>query len=63
MIEISKEYLPQVSCGLSDPRVKIHIQDGIEFIAQHTQEFDVIITDSTGPFGEKGGKVFTFLSL
>lgn len=52
-----------MSCGLSDPRVKIHIQDGIEFIAQHTQEFDVIITDSTGPFGEKGGEVFTFLSL
>jgi len=45
-----------VSSGLSDPRVKIHIQDGIEFVAQHTQEFDVIITDSPDSIYENGNE-------
>ena len=63
MIEISKQYLPQLSCGFSDPRVHVHIQDGKEFMAQYNQEFDVIITDSSDPVGEKGERVITFLSV
>ena len=53
MVEISKQYLPQQSCGFSDPRVQVHIQDGEEFVAQHKQKFDVIITDSSDPVGEE----------
>lgn len=53
MIEISKQYLLQQSCGFSDRRVQVHIQDGVEFMAQHKQKFDVIMTDSSDPVGEK----------
>ena len=63
MIEISKQYLPQLSCGFSDPRVQVHVQDGKEFMAQYNQEFDVIITDSSDPVGEKGERVITCLSV
>ena len=57
MIEISKQYLPQLSCGFSDSRVQVHVQDGKEFMVQYNQEFDVIITDSSDPVGAKGGRV------
>ena len=56
MIEISKQYLPQLSSGFSDPRVQVHIQDGAEFMVHHKQTFDVIITDSSDPIGEEGNQ-------
>ena len=51
MVELSKKYLPYMSVGFEDPRVKVHIQDGIEFIGQNKETFDVIITDSSDPIG------------
>ena len=51
MIEVSKQFLPQTAVGFSSPKVHVHIQDGMEFMAQHKAEFDVIITDSSDPIG------------
>ena len=50
-MELSKQYLPQLSCGFSDSRVAVHYQDGAEFMTQHPSQFDVIITDSSDPIG------------
>ena len=52
MVELSKQYLSHLSCGLSDPRVQLHIQDGEMFVAQCKQMFDVIITDPSDDLGE-----------
>nr|WP_303872827.1 polyamine aminopropyltransferase [Tepidanaerobacter acetatoxydans] len=54
VIETSKKYFPSVSCGLSDPRVKIFCEDGIEFVKKHSG-YDVIIIDSTDPIGPAVG--------
>ncbi|CAI8037195.1 Spermidine synthase, partial [Geodia barretti] len=51
VVELSKQYLPQLSCGFSDSRVAVHYQDGAEFMTQHPSQFDVIITDSSDPIG------------
>ncbi len=51
MIELNKKYLPQLSVGFSNPKVEVHIQDGNEFLNDHNNEFDVIITDSSDPIG------------
>ena len=51
VVELSKQYLPQLSCGFSDSRVAVHYQDGAEFMTQHMSQFDVIITDSSDPIG------------
>ena len=56
VIEVCKRYLPQLSCGFSDPRVQVHIQDGQEFIAKNKQKFDVIITDSPDTFLDDGNE-------
>ena len=55
VVELSKQYLPQLSCGFSDARVKVHYRDGAEFMAEHSDEFDIIITDSSDPIGRDGG--------
>jgi len=51
VVAAAKEYLPEISCGFSDPRVTIHHTDGIKFIAHCKDEYDVIIIDSSDPIG------------
>ncbi|KAF2239272.1 putative spermidine synthase [Viridothelium virens] len=51
VIRLSKKYLPGMSVGFQHPAVKTHIGDGFEFLRDRTNEFDVIITDSSDPEG------------
>ena len=51
VIEISRRYFPAVSCGLDDPRVHIHIEDGTRFVSNVEDAYDVIVVDSTDPVG------------
>mmetsp|Transcript_26255 Transcript_26255/g.52323 ORF Transcript_26255/g.52323 Transcript_26255/m.52323 type:complete len:298 (+) Transcript_26255:77-970(+) len=47
----AKAHMPFVACGFDDPRVKVHIMDGFEFMKNNPGTFDVIITDSSDPVG------------
>ncbi|KAH9513472.1 hypothetical protein Btru_033153 [Bulinus truncatus] len=51
VVEASKQYLPGMAISFSNPRLHLHIMDGFEFMGQHQEEFDVIITDSSDPIG------------
>ena len=51
VVEICREYLPQTACRLTDPRVHIFYQDGLKFVRRKENEYDLIIVDSTDPFG------------
>ncbi len=55
VVDVSRQYLPSISCKLDDPRVSIVFTDGIEFVSQHRSEFDLIIVDSTDPIGPAKG--------
>lgn len=55
VIEECKKYLPQISCALEDQRCEIFIGDGIKYVHEHKNEFDIIIVDSTDPFGAAEG--------
>jgi spermidine synthase len=56
VIEKSIELLPSIACELKgNPRVKIHVEDGIAYIRNHKNEFDVILVDSTDPVGPAVG--------
>lgn len=55
VVNASRRYLPTISVGLSDPRVQIEITDGIVYVREHPNEFDVIIVDSTDPIGPAVG--------
>jgi spermidine synthase len=51
VIDVSKEYLPELAKGYDDPRVQVHVMDGALFMEQNQESFDVIITDSSDPIG------------
>ena len=51
--EVCKKYLPQTACRLEDERVEIHYEDGLKFIRRCKDEYDLIIVDSTDPFGRE----------
>ena len=55
VVEVCRKYLPQTACRLDDPRVEIHYQDGLKYIRSHEDEYDLIIVDSTDPFGPGEG--------
>lgn len=55
VIEVSKQYLPFTAKGFADARVHVYIQDGLKFIRRKKDEYDLIIVDSTDPFGPGEG--------
>lgn len=62
MVEIDKmvvdaclEFLPQTSCKLNDSRVNLLFEDGLKFVRTKQNEYDLIIVDSTDPFGPGEG--------
>lgn len=55
VVEECKKYLPEISCALENSRCEVFIGDGIKYVHEHKNEFDVIIVDSTDPFGAAEG--------
>lgn len=54
-IEVCKEFFPDNAKGLDDERVSVYCQDGLRFLRSKTGEYDLIINDSTDPFGHTAG--------
>ena len=55
VIDACKKYLPSIAGMLDDERVDIQVRDGIEYISQHEDAFDIILIDSTDPMGPGEG--------
>jgi spermidine synthase len=55
VVEVCKKFLPQTAGALCDPRVNFYFEDGLKFIRHCKNEYDVIIVDSTDPFGPGEG--------
>ena len=55
VVEVCKQYLPKTASGFEDERVKIYYQDGLKFVRAKENEYDLIIVDSTDPFGPGEG--------
>ena len=52
VVDMCKKHFPAHSDGaFDDPRVNLVINDGVEFIVNNDDKFDVIISDSTDPEG------------
>ncbi len=59
VIDMCRQYMPSISAGaFDDPRAEIIIADGVRFMAETENRFDVIIIDSTDPIGP-GEVLFT----
>ena len=55
LVEVCREHFPELACGLLDPRVNVYYQDGLRFLRNKTDEYDLIINDATDPFGHTEG--------
>lgn len=51
VIQAGRDFFPQLSCSFNDPKSKLLITDGIQFVKENKNAFDVIIVDSTDPIG------------
>ncbi|WP_315709737.1 polyamine aminopropyltransferase [Brenneria uluponensis] len=59
VVAFCRQYLPQHSAGAyNDPRFRLIIDDGVNFVKQCHEKFDVIISDCTDPIGP-GESLFT----
>lgn len=55
VISTARRFFPKVACEYDNPKVNVHITDGFKFVKEHKNEYDIIVVDSTDPFGP--GKV------
>ena len=55
VVQVCREYLPFTTTGLDDPRVSIRYEDGLKFVRRCEDAYDLIIVDSTDPFGPGEG--------
>ncbi|WP_208022559.1 polyamine aminopropyltransferase [Desulfonema ishimotonii] len=51
VVSACREYIPSVSCALSNPRLELRIEDGVRYVARTREKFDVVMVDSTDPIG------------
>ncbi|MCI2106149.1 MAG: polyamine aminopropyltransferase [Intestinimonas sp.] len=54
-VQVCREYFPEVADSLNNPKVNITYQDGLRFLRGRQAEYDIIINDSTDPFGHTEG--------
>ena len=55
VVDVCIKYLPQTACKLDDKRVNLLFEDGLKFVRTKVNEYDLIIVDSTDPFGPGEG--------
>ncbi|XP_004509836.1 spermidine synthase 2 [Cicer arietinum] len=52
VVEVSKQYFPEVAVGFNDPRVTLRIGDGVAFLKAAAEgTYDAVIVDSSDPIG------------
>ena len=55
VVEACRCYLPENACRLDDSRVHIYFDNALRFIRRRHAQYDLIIVDSTDPFGPSEG--------
>mmetsp|Transcript_13680 Transcript_13680/g.23461 ORF Transcript_13680/g.23461 Transcript_13680/m.23461 type:complete len:282 (+) Transcript_13680:73-918(+) len=55
VVEMARKHFPRLSSGLDDSRARVFIDDGLKFVANASNTYDVIIVDSSDPVGPAAG--------
>jgi spermidine synthase len=59
VVRMAQKYMPFLAKELTNPKVHLFFQDGVEFVKNATSMYDVIIIDSTDPIGPGEGLLNT----
>lgn len=51
VVDACKQHIPQTACAYDNPRMELIIGDGVKFVEETKENFDVIMVDSTDPIG------------
>ncbi len=51
VMDAARDFFPELACSFNDPKAELIVDDGIKYIQEHKNEFDIIIVDSTEPVG------------
>ena len=51
VVDACKTHIPQTASALDNPKIDLIIGDGVQFVKDTQEKFDVIIVDSTDPIG------------
>lgn len=55
VVDVCREYFPRSTSGLDDERVSLYFEDGLKFVREKIDAYDLIIVDSTDPIGPGEG--------
>ncbi len=51
VVQAARDFFPGLSCSFDEPKARVLIADGIQYVKEHKNSFDIIIVDSTEPVG------------
>lgn len=51
VVNVSKEFLPELSKGFDDPRTEVVIMDAAIYVKEKKEKYDIILVDSSNPMG------------
>ena len=54
-VDVCRQFFPETVKGFEDERVNIFYEDGLKFLRKKINEYDIIVNDSTDPFGHTEG--------
>lgn len=54
-VDVCRQFFPETAKGFEDSRVKIFYEDGLRFLRAKLNAYDIIVNDSTDPFGHTEG--------
>lgn len=52
VVDISRHFLPEVSCSFDNPRIDVHYEDGVAYLLNKQAEYDVVLIDAPEPIGQ-----------
>ncbi len=55
VVDVCQRYLPELACSFNDRRLELHFEDGVSFVQDKKECYDVILIDSTDPVGSAVG--------
>ncbi len=51
VVQAARDFFPSISCALDDVKSRVLIEDGIKYVQEHENCYDIVIVDSTDPVG------------
>lgn len=55
VIEASEQFLPELASSFKNAKVEVKIEDGIKFVAESKNKYDLIVVDGSDPVGPAEG--------